>query len=288
MGKWSKLEQIWGFIKENYRWWVLYICILGVVSLLADSSELMRCLRQQKLGLVECFRQLNFVYSFTTLLGPLAIYGFEEWRKSKLKKSYKEKFENLEITFKENSLDLHLTLIIKKLNALAAANNQAFGTTERLCIYKHFPRTENEGECFRCVGRRSSNKELAKFTKDNLYPIGNGFISKVYREGNEWLVDRDFLSISPDDRDRILRGEHPGSLEQYRADIKRRHGITRETSKSFRMNAEHMIAKQLKDHNNEEVIGVILFESQRKNFLSLELIKKSCTETDEQLIINMM
>ncbi len=305
MAEWTKrvLYQI-----KKYRWWICYGGIYIFAIFLISLGVHWIALRFSE-------EQRATIYFFANILLPiiasLVTIVFTARREYNLKKSHDEEIkgrkkkleeetEAWEKTLEELSISTvnsYLRKIVGNLPPQGEQGNE-FGANERICIYKYVPKKSPEKDIFKCVGRHSGNGAFLKLV-DRDYSRSQGFISNIYdRKNRDWEEDKAFPHISDESRSRIRQwqdGEADNrteddivALDSYQEYIKEKYRIPQDVYKSFRMNAEHMIAKQLWDSDKKILVGVIVFESCHKNFLSLESIQNACTENDIQYIINLM
>lgn len=136
------------------------------------------------------------------------------------------------------------------------AEGLQFTMQERICVYR-FVEADNN---FECIGRYSSHHEYDQFSVRKRYPSDVGIIAHVWRDAQLNGFKRDSNIPNP-----------ATSKARYFKYLKDTYGISREVAKHFRMNPVDIIAQVVRDTKSKPV-AIIIFESQRNNFLDEQKI----------------
>ncbi len=201
-----------------------------------------------------------FMWCLCTIPIMLGIYN--------LGKSCSEKYLNsLKNDEKDNTIKfLRETLLDKDRSYLKEQICDLFITlgytmTERICIY-------SISDCkkhFECTSRYSTNPELTEYSERKQYPLENGIMGKVWRDGqfDGWIRDSDIP----------FKGKSQKSENTYYGYLLKEYKIPIDIAKNLRMNPVDIIAEVIRDHKNEAV-AVIIFESSQKNKIDANKIQK--------------
>ncbi len=139
---------------------------------------------------------------------------------------------------------------------------------ERICIYRYIELEDS----FECVGRHSAHHSYRQSSLRKRYSSNMGIIADVWHDGqlNGFKRDKNIPSPSL-------------SKAAYYKYLKDMYRIPRDISKHFRMNPVDIIAEVIVDTKNIP-IAVIVFESQRKDFLNETAIKTIYNPTKKAVI----
>lgn len=150
------------------------------------------------------------------------------------------------------------------------AESLKFSMEERICVYR-FIEAEKQ---FECTGRYSLHHQYSQLSDRKRYPTDVGIIAHVWNNGrlNGFKRDNQIPDINH-------------KKAEYFLYLKREYGIDRNIAKKFRMNPVDIIAEVIRD-TKKEPIAIIIFESQRKNFLDEDKLKESYNDFKKEVIIN--
>lgn len=151
---------------------------------------------------------------------------------------------------------------------LELSNTLSFSMQERVCVYLHRPELFG----FECAGRYSLHPEYDQPSERNVYPEAYGVFSHVWNNGqnNGKFRDESF----------------PISDKKYLKYLSRKYAIPTEVAKKFRMNAKDIFAKIIRDSKSTPV-AIIVFETQRKQFLNESLIESSYYDKEGMIIASL-
>lgn len=150
-------------------------------------------------------------------------------------------------------LEASLTAQLRELS-----NDLSFSMQERISVYV----LSNDKESFRCAARFSMHPQHRDHSvRKDEYPKENGIIGYVYNEGcnHGFLRDKDIPCAK-------------SSLDERIAYLAKKYQMDEKTVHNLRMNSRDIIGICLLD-KNQEFAAVIIFESERQNFLDEEKLK---------------
>ena len=139
---------------------------------------------------------------------------------------------------------------------------------ERICVYRFI----EEEKLFECVGRYSLHHQYGQLSDRKKYPSDAGIIAHVWKNGELNGSKRD---------DKIPDYQNKKNYFEY---LKDEYKIEKKVAKNFRMNPVDIYAEVIRDTKKFQ-IAVIIFESQRKNFLDEGKLKEKYNDIKREAII---
>lgn len=211
---------------------------------------------------------------YTFFWGTVAAYlivTFAGWVKAK---SDSYRIDDIETKNAEKIKYFQDTLFQERMESLKdhlreIAEGLQFTMQERICVYR-FLEAENQ---FECIGRYSAHHEYDQFSVRKRYPSDVGIIAHVWRDGqlNGFKRDRDIPDFIT-------------SKNAYYEYLRNHYSIPKNVAKLFRMNPVDIIAQVVRDTKSKPV-AVIIFESQRKNFLDEQKLNQEYNDFKKGAII---
>lgn len=156
------------------------------------------------------------------------------------------------------------------LREISESVSLSFGMQERICVYSFI----EEKNHFECVARHSAHHEYNQYSIRNEYPIDMGIIAHVWRDGKLNGFKRDQSIPDPS-----------LSKKKYFKYLKDEYKIPPSVSRYFRMNPVDIMAEVICDTKNK-AIAVVVFESQRKNFLDEQKIRLVYNDNKRGFIVS--
>ncbi len=230
------------WLARQYGWGTILSSIAFAIS--GAWSQMPNVFNEYRPDDFKLFIAMVIAPVLITLLGVARSksYAYEIDDINEKNKSNIDFFQKELLDIRKEVLNEHLWEISEELN---------FTMQERICIY-HFLDGKNE---FECIGRYSAHPEYRKPSARSRYPLKTGVIGHVWNNGESNGFTRDDKFPDPKTR-----------KESYLKYLEKKYGISRKVANQFRMNSIDIIAEILRDTKSEPV-AVIVFESQRKNFL---------------------
>lgn len=133
-----------------------------------------------------------------------------------------------------------------------------FSMQERICVYRFLEATSE----FECIGRYSAHHDYDKFSIRKRYPLDMGIIADVWKNGQ----------LNGFKRDNNIPEASNGKKKYFKY-LKDNYGIPYNIANNFRMNPIDIIAEVIRDTKNKSV-AIIIFESQRRNFLDQQKLSE--------------
>ena len=171
----------------------------------------------------------------------------------------KKRYKDMLFDERSQALEECIQEISKKLK---------FSMQERICIYTH-----NEiDNSFDCRSRFSIHSELNKSYARKKYSGNDGVIGHVWHRGSHQgsLRDKNFPDFKIDEIG-------------YKKYLLGTYNISTEISNNLRMKSVDLYAEIIRD-TKQQPVAVIIFESERKNFINEEKIKSQMKNIKDRII----
>jgi len=221
------------------------------------------------------FRPTDETFFYVLILTPIigALFNFLQMKSQELKISSIKTRNKEQIKLFKDQLYIEKLLFLED-HLREISEHLEFTMQERICVYMYVQ--ENNEEFFKSVGRYSHHNDYNQPSRrEKKYSSEYGIIADVWKNGqnNGFRQDNQIPSYT-----KKPNKKHYDYLEKE-------YNIPKDISKHFRMNPVDIIAEVIRD-NKGKSIGVIIFESQRAQFLDMNKIQTFYTPIKKGGIVN--